>query len=387
MKFPTQTVGLISALTVIMQAAPAMAKDGVSTGTDGITLRTGELELTLGGRLHLDALTYDDDAMSFTDADIRRARIELSGQFGSAIRFRVDREFAGNSGWRNLWASVRPTKSVEIKGGHFTVPFSMEDIQSSNSTQFVERSLATALAPGFGLGGGASISKSRWTASVGYFGDALANDEGQSKERGRGFAGRVTVLPISSKNQFLHLGLSAEQRKFNNGDVVQFQTTPGASLAPNLLQTGPIGAVDKMTNFGAELAYSRGPILVQGQYINARVNRDLAPTLNFNGWYAQASWLVTGRSYDYSKRSGVVSGPDIKRGKGAVELALRYSGLDLNDQQFSRGTARTTTLGANWYIRSNLRLMGNYIHATSKDVLNTADKKADLGVVRLQVNF
>ena len=165
MKFLTQTAGLVSALTLTIQATPATAKDGVSTGSDGITLRTGELELILGGRLHLDAMTYDDDAMSFTDADVRRARIELSGQFGSAIRFRLDREFAGNSGWRNLWASVRPTKSVEIKGGHFTVPFSMEDIQSSNSTQFVERSLATALAPGFALGGGASISKSRWTAS------------------------------------------------------------------------------------------------------------------------------------------------------------------------------------------------------------------------------
>lgn len=367
--------------------AQAQAKDGLSAGSDGLTLREGPVELTLGGRLHLDATTYSVDGLSDSDADLRRARLELSGKIGDLVRFRVDREFAGTDGWRNVWASIRPADGVEIKGGNFTIPFSLEEIQSSNSTTFIERSLVSTLTPGFGLGGAVRVARNNWTVSAGYFDDALDDADGRSKERGRGFAGRATFAPIKSRNQFLHLGAAYEHRSFNPTETVRFSGGLGSNLAPTLIQTRAIDAPSKLDNIGAELAYARKSMQLQGQFVATRLSRDLAPTLKYSAWYAQASWMLTGESYGYSEGSGAPSGPKLSRKHGAVELAARYSGLDLDDTSLDRGKATALSLGATWYINRNVRLMANYVRSERTDSLITADSKADLGVARFQLAF
>jgi len=386
LKSKAWTLGLATAASLGI-AAPALAKDGLSAGSDGIKLESGELELTLGGRLHLDAMTYDDDFANDSDADWRRARLELSGKIGDVLRFRVDREFAGKDGWRNVWASIRPMKYVEIKGGNFTVPFSLEDLQSSNKITFVERSLTSSLAPGFGLGGAVKVAKDNWTVSGGYFTDALDADDGRGKERGRGFAGRVTFAPMKGRKHFLHLGLAYEHRSFHDTEVVRFSNRMGSYLAPTLIRTGGIDAPSKMSNIGVEFAYARKSLQLQGQYISARLSRDLAPTLQYDSWYAQASWMVTGETYGYSKNSGMPSGPKLSKRHTGVELAARYSELDLDDSSLDIGKAKAMTLGANWYINRNVRLMANYVHAKKSGSLIDPDNSADLGVVRFQLAF
>lgn len=377
-----------SALTGVA-SVPAAAKDGVSAGSDGITFKAanGDIELTLGGRLHLDAVKYDFEGDDDTDTDFRRARIELSGKLGDHVRFRVDREFGLNPGWRNVWLAVRPTDNIEVRGGNFIVPFSMEELQSSNRSQLMERSLVTALAPGFSLGGSVQYSRRNWTATVGYFGDALDNEDGRGEERGKGFAGRVTAAPILGKKQFLHFAAAIERRELDGGDALSFNAKPGSALAPTLISSGVIIDADRMTNLGAEAAYSTGPLLLQGQYVRSKIDRPLLGDLDFDAWYAQASFIVTGESYDYAKRSGTVEGVDLRRKKSAVELAARYSRLDMDDSALNRGRAQTITLGANWYLNQNVRLMVNYAHSTVKDRPLVNDIKGDLVAARFQLNF
>ena len=377
-----------SALTGVA-SAPAAAKDGVSTGSDGITFKAanGDIELTLGGRLHLDAVKYDFEGDDDTDADFRRARVELSGKLGDLVRFRVDREFGLNPGWRNVWVAVRPTDDIEVRGGNFIVPFSLEELQSSNRSQLMERSLVTALAPGFSLGGSLQYARRNWTATVGYFGDALDNEDGRGEERGKGFAGRVTAAPILGKKQFLHFAAAIERRELDGGDALSFNAKPGSALAPTLISSGVIIDGDRMTNLGAEAAYSTGPLLLQGQYVRSKIDRPLLGDLDFDAWYAQASFVVTGESYDYARRSGTVEGVDLRRKKSAVEVAARYSRLDMDDSALDRGRAQTITLGANWYLNQNVRLMVNYAHSTVKDRPLVDDVKGDLVAARFQLNF
>ena len=79
------------------------------------------------------------------------------------------------------------------------------------------------------------------------------------------------------------------------------------------------------------------------------------------------------------------------RGKrGAVELAVRYSTLDLNDldENVSGGKGDNVTIGVNWYANSNVRLMTNYAlvkndpHATGN-----GDVKGDDDFSVLQFRF
>lgn len=368
-------------------AAQVQAKDGLSAGTDGLTLREGPVELNLGGRLHLDATTYSVDGQSDSNANWRRARVEVSGKIGDLVRVRVDREFAGTDGWRNLWASIRPVDGIEIKGGNFTVPFSLEELQSSNATTFVERSLVSTLTPGFGLGGAVRVARNNWTVSAGYFDDALDDADGRSKVRGNGVVARATFAPIKSKKKFLHLGAAYEHRSFNTAETVRFSSGLGSNLAPALIQTRAINAPSKLENIGLEMAYARKSLQLQGQFVATRLSRDLASTLKYGAWYAQASWMLTGENYGYSQSNGAPSGPTLSRKHGAVELAARYSGLDLDDASLDRGKATALSLGATWYLNRNVRVMANYVRSERSDSLITADSKADLGVARFQLAF
>lgn len=375
----------IAALAV---ASAAPAKDGGRIGSDGLTLTAanGALKLTVGGRLHVDVLAYES-VIAFDDADVRRARLEVSGQIADIVRFRVDREFAGPDGWRNLWASIEPIEGLEIKAGNFTVPFAMEDLQSSNRIPLMERSLANALAPGFGLGVAAKVSQPSWTLAAGYFGEALGNEDDRANQRGKGFAGRATIAPISRRGKLVHLGAEVERRSFAGGDIVQFQTKPGSILAPRLLTTGRIADPADLINLGGEIALTQGPFLFQGHYVATKIRRTARPTLDFDGWYAQASLVLTGQRYEYSQTAGVVSGVDVRRGGGAVELAARYGELDLSDDSSVRGVGKAITFGANWYLNKNIRFMANYVRSEAEDVRGRADRKADLFAGRFQLSF
>ena len=113
-----------TALITLLLAATSTAAwaDGLKADERGLTLEQGPIELNLGGRIHVDASVFDEPATGrtgVTDADFRRARLELSGKVGDVVRFRIDREFAGRSkGWRNLWAGIAPTDNVELRGGN-----------------------------------------------------------------------------------------------------------------------------------------------------------------------------------------------------------------------------------------------------------------------------
>ncbi|HXI86654.1 MAG TPA: porin, partial [Parvularculaceae bacterium] len=129
-----------------------MADDpGISFDENGIEINIAgdDLSLTLGGRLHLDSNFFDNGLTVFNDdSGVRRGRLELGGRVLKDWRFRLDREFSSQGrGFKNAWLSYRGIDHVELVGGNFTTPFSLEALTSSNATAGMERSLANALAP------------------------------------------------------------------------------------------------------------------------------------------------------------------------------------------------------------------------------------------------
>jgi phosphate-selective porin OprO/OprP len=55
------------------------------------------------------------------------------------------------------------------------------------------------------------------------------------------------------------------------------------------------------------------------------------------------------------------SKPLFKGGRGAFELAFRASYVDLSDKDVIGGKESNLSLGFNWYLNYNLRLMTNVI--------------------------
>ena len=382
-----RTTMLAATLSAIMVPALAHADDGVEAGSDGLSVKTGDLELNLGGRLHLDATVFDHGLDDGSEADVRRARLEFSAKLGDVIQVRADREFAQADGWRNLWVGVTPVEGFEVRGGNQIVPFSMEDMGSSNTMALAERSLANALSPAFGLGGMARYHTKNFTIAGGYFTDALDDEVGQSRVRGDGFTVRATFAPVTNRDGYLHFGAAYENRSYDVTEPPRFTAISASSLAPSLLRTGALNGATGLDAYNAEFAYARGSVHVQAQYIGATVSRVGLPDLDYAGWYAQTSWMVTGEKHGYSRSTGTPLGPRIGKKGGAIELAARYSELDLDDASLDRGRASIANIGATWYLNQNIRVLANYARTETNGSLLVPDASGTQGDMRFQVAF
>jgi phosphate-selective porin len=117
----------------------------------------------------------------------------------------------------------------------------------------------------------------------------------------------------------------------------------------------------------------------------------------FNGGYVQLAYTLTGENRAYDKRGGTLAreyfgkqGPYenawIVRdadghfcwGKGAWEIAARYSYVNLNSgtglDRIQGGIMDGVTLGLNWYVNNNLNVMFDWVYDNRYDlpVGNTA---------------
>ncbi len=122
-----------------------------------------------------------------------------------------------------------------------------------------------------------------------------------------------------------------------------------------------VGLEELASRGGLEGALVQGPWSLQAEYMQARVQRTSGPDLAFDGWYAFASWFVTGEHRRYNHKRGSFKQIRPKGRYGAWELAARYSSIDLADQNVQGGQEDNITLGVNWYVNKNLRFMANYI--------------------------
>lgn len=86
------------------------------------------------------------------------------------------------------------------------------------------------------------------------------------------------------------------------------------------------------------------------------------------------AYLLTGETREYFPERGILGtvtprrnfGLGKSRGPGAWEVTARISHIDLNDSFVHGGEATNYSLGLNWYMNPNFRVMWNYIHADIK---------------------
>lgn len=337
-----------------------------------------DTELRVGGRLHVDSARFEDDLTPIeSDSAFRRARVYVAAKVGDHWRFRIEREFANDrEGWRNLWARYNFGKKAWVKAGNFVAPFGLEDVAASNHATFMERSLPSALAPSFqtGLAFGTRnrFGNARrrhhysWVVSVG--GEPMGDDmEDRHRSNHRSVVSRFAYAPIAEDDRLVHFALAAEHREIDRGSPYRVRSRPESSLAPGLLNTGLLADVDSVRSFGIESAAVYGAFSTQAEYMQTTLKRSAGradPT--FNGWYLQASYALTGEHRNYSRSSGSFSGIEPNGRWGAVEIAVRASQLDLIDETVRGGEARDLTLGVNWYVNANVRLMFNYVAVDAK---------------------
>lgn len=374
----------------VKKEVQAATKDLPEVNTKGkleFKSRDGNFKWKIGGRIHAQAGIYDNDRADNgtpTDfnngADLRRARINIAAQLWKAWHFKLQYDFAGSggvdAGLRDAFISYHNDQvwPFALTVGHFKEYFGLSSMSSSNDITFIERALPTRvfMAPdarrlGIGL---ATHGHDLWTLAAGFYGKNASGEDigGVEVERSDPavFSGRFTLSPIHTNGRVLHLGASGSWLSLD--DTTRFRERP--ELTPGttrLIDTGTLPNVDSMIRLGAEALAIYGPFSLQGEYVRTEVDRKRLSDPDFDGWYVQGSWILTGESREYDFKYGTFKNPKPNSivgqgGYGAWEIAARYSRLDLNDADVDGGREENFTAGINWYPTPTFKFMANYVN-------------------------
>jgi phosphate-selective porin OprO/OprP len=367
--------------------APAVATQAAETS---FTLEDGaeaswddDRYVRLGGRIHYDVARYSDDVTLLEDdQDFRRARFVLRAGYDD-WQFRADYDVGLVDGWRNLYVRYGGWDRIRVTAGNQVAPFSIDELSSSNDLAFMERSLASALSPAMLTGVSVRTWGKNWSATAGVFGDELSDLDRRSAE-GTSVIGRFTYAPIRKKRQVLHFGLAHEYRSIDSNTDVRLRARPESRLTDaRLVDTGSIVGVDSLSTTGLELMAILDSVRLQSEYM--RMSLDGGPeSADFSGGYVQASWLVTGERYRYSRSRGVPTAVRPRGDWGALEFSLRYSMLDLDDGLVSGGEQTQVTAAVSLYLNEYLRTSLNYSRYDAAPNSDGIDEDGSILMFRFQ---
>jgi phosphate-selective porin OprO/OprP len=354
----------------------------------------GAFKWKFGGRIHADTIFYDDDDIDISSGtQFRRARLDVDATLYThwAFKFQYDFTDTGRAGIRDMWIRWNGWKPTSIIVGNYKMPFSLEELTSSNDITFMERSLAntfaaTLLSRRVGIGA-STVFMERATLHASILSNnatAAATAPTTGVDEGWGIAGRGTFVPYLAGTNLLHLGVAGayigasqdrETQAFSSRPETGFFSASTGDTS--IVSTGALGTaadpVDDFLMFGVEAAGVYGPASLQGEYVTMDVGRSGALSdLDFDGYYIEGSYFLTGESRPYDLPSGSFKsikpkGIVGKGGLGAWQLALRYSSIDLTDGTVVGGEADNFTAGLNWYPTPNLKFMANYMRVLELD--------------------
>jgi len=240
-------------------------------------------------------------------------------------------------------------------------PISGERVQGMLFNHMQERSaVADALMPSRNVGivwnGSSPERYSSW--AFGVFNDWF--DAGQDFDQSANqYIGRLTWAPLRSEDESNLVHLGAGYRYSDAKERFRYRTGPEFNQSPVFVDTGfgvegGLLPADKTETWNAELSWRKGAFWLASEYTRTNVDNPLLGNPSFDGYFVAASWILTGEMRAYNRKSGTFGGVPVSRsvyqnGKGAWELAARWSNVNLNGGLVNGGDMDIASLGLNWW--------------------------------------
>jgi len=195
----------------------------------------------------------------------------------------------------------------------------------------------------------------RMTYSTGWFNDWWVHGK-NFNTAGNHFATRVTgLISINDDgSRYLHVGASARYAGADAG-VVRLRGKAGSNVSSNYVDTGNIPASNQK-EFGLEALWTRARYSILTEYVRSQVNATQIANPSFYGLYITGSVFLTGEHRPYDRNVGFARRPIPRRHFGAIELATRYSRLDLDDKSVHGGVMNKGLVDVNWFLNRRWKL-------------------------------
>ena len=359
--------------TYVEQAVPAPEKPPLF-----VQQRGPELKLVLGGFIQINF--EDSDAFAFTGNfgqsaikdrfRLRRARVNLTGDFAEQFDFKVEGDFGQNDGTNNnrtafsgtdIWLNWHQFPAAQIMVGQYKAPFGLDQLTPDTSLYTIERTLPTgAITPdrqiGIQLWGKPFTSiwpeqKDLLTYYAGIFNgngkNTTVNDNNNFMYVGR--LESTLFKDVFGKGSFLKLGADVLNSRDGEGTNISqsgnLLVNSDGSLSPFTLP-----GADERTAWSVDAWLKLGPFDLIGEYleeyVNGRTVNGVPPgfaDFTTDGYYVTAGYFLIPKKF-----------------QAAVQWQYLNPGQKGSDGIYS------ITGGLNYYIHGNdLKLMINYIHTWS----------------------
>jgi phosphate-selective porin OprO/OprP len=380
----------------------ARANDGsVTENGIGLKSKDGNNTIQLTGRLHMDYRQYSPDygTGQTTDsyqnlAEVRRSRFGVRGQFAKDFKYQLLANFGNDAGSSSttttadeMWVNYAANPEVQFQFGLFKMPFSLEQLTSSNNIDFMERSLIgntdgefiPAKETGFMLHG---------TPKPGLlYQVALSRGRANKDATNDGFdyIGRVATNIAElqgSKAYTLHLGAAYSTGEIKSGVIPASGRTESRSQSGWFTGSALSGTTTR-TRQGLEAAFAYNGLKLQGEHFQFNYDPATGTDQKINGYYVQAVYNLTGESHVY--KDGIFNwvkpnNPIDKGGRGAWQVGVRMSEFDASDITVATGKsnrATAMTYGITWFATDNLRFMLNYVDTKFDSLVGSSGSRVN----------
>ena len=383
------------------------------------------------GRIQFDAASFNQNPASYQQfgnvhnaVGFRRARLALLGEY-QLIDYIIEMDFANrgadavinskaqSTAFKDVYIQMRELPVLgNLRVGHFKECFGLDQLNSDNYTTFMERSLCDegAFVPGRNNGimafNWAESQRATW--AIGAFTNQTGFDQPptfQYDHGGYDVTMRATYLPWydepSGGRGYLHTGVDFAYRTAPDHLGI-FAIRPESAFAPSVVNLKFTDA-DHWEVYGAETAVTYGSLSLQSEVFAANVDRQNGLTNNFYGTYAYVSYFLTGENRPYNRKMGVfdrvrpyenffrvrTGDGDVATGRGAWEIAYRFSYIDMLDGLKTTGAGRAAdhTVGVNWYLNPYTRVMCNYVHSIDTYNVSATSRVSDGSLDTLMMRF
>ncbi|MBT4867895.1 MAG: ATPase [Planctomycetaceae bacterium] len=380
----------------------------------------GKPTLNINGRIHADHWSFADDSRGIhffenptTGVDpedryfFRRIRLKFEGEILDNMLYRMQIDFNSPDsgemkdmyiGWDDLPVLGR------LLVGNQKRPLGLDHLNSSRFNIFMERPLVVEAfnedARRFGIAAYNVSDDERYNWRYGAYAleNMVTDGEIVGDSRQWSVNARLASSPwydeyCGGRNYFhwAIAGMAARpdgdvDPNDTNANEGRFRTRAELRSRSRWIDTGRIAGAQWYEILAFESILNVGPLQVVGEYQSNWMQRDnttagTGPDLYFHGGYIYAAYMLTGEHVPLKRKSGTIDrvtpfqnfflvdccDDGIASGWGAWQVALRYSYLDLTDNDVQGGIEENVTLGLVWYFNANSSLQFNAIWGDIRD--------------------
>jgi phosphate-selective porin OprO/OprP len=342
-------------------------------------------------------------------SNFRRAQFGFTGTAWRDWSYNFTYDFGGNgiekSGYiYTAYLQYDGLKPFGFRIGAFAPFAGIDDSTGSGDLLFMERASVSDIARNIGGAPsreGASIfaQGDRYLVSVAYTGKKTTDSATFDSQDA--IVTRASWLAVSNDEvkwlldaNATHVLKVADPSPNTNTGVFRFSNGPELAIdATRTVDTGNIDA-RKVTQWGVETAATYGPLYGQAGYFRFNIDRrTILPDPDFKGWYALATWSLTGETHPYDPSSASFRGLRPAKplgtdgGFGAWEVKARYSNINLDylpsvapaSGGVPGGVQNIWSVGLNWYPTNGIRFALDYeniqvghVNAPATDISSNA---------------